>query len=215
MPRSSHGAAPSSQDPLRSSGGHFARGHSSAPLRGKPARRPRARHGARDAPGASQAMNPASSRAAAPPAAVSLPVSDIGSHAGAVSGSHPREHQGRCHSALHQRRALRQNGASLLATSLLAGRGRCGSLRRVRRAAASTKAEVPERLGRGRPWLLLLVGDPPERQSAAGFSAGDDAAPHTAHRSIKGAVQLPSRANRDCWRRRQDAPSDNKRRAGA
>lgn len=56
MPRSSHGAAPSSQDPLRSSGGHFARGHSSAPLRGKPARRPRARHGALDAPGASQAI---------------------------------------------------------------------------------------------------------------------------------------------------------------
>jgi hypothetical protein len=42
------------------------------------------------------------------------------------------------------------------------------------------KAEASERLGCGRPWLLLLVGDPPERQSAAEFSVGDEAAaPHS------------------------------------
>jgi hypothetical protein len=44
-----------------------------------------------------------------------------------------------------------------------------------RKMAASTKAEASHRLGRGRPWLLLLVGDPPERQSAAESSAGDKA----------------------------------------
>jgi hypothetical protein len=39
--------------------------------------------------------------------------------------------------------------------------------------SAFTKAEASARLGRGRPRLLLPVADPPERQSAAEFSAGD------------------------------------------
>jgi hypothetical protein len=42
--------------------------------------------------------------------------------------------------------------------------------------AAVTKAEASDRLGYGRPRLLLPVGDPPERQSVAGFCAGDNAA---------------------------------------
>jgi hypothetical protein len=43
-------------------------------------------------------------------------------------------------------------------------------------ATGFTKAESPHRPGCGRPGLLLRVGDPPERQSVAEFSAGDKAA---------------------------------------
>ena len=40
---------------------------------------------------------------------------------------------------------------------------------------AFTKTEASDRLGRARPWLLLPVGNPPERQSVAEFSGGDEA----------------------------------------
>jgi hypothetical protein len=40
------------------------------------------------------------------------------------------------------------------------------------REAPVAKAEASHRLGRGRPWLLLPVGNLPERQSAVEFSAG-------------------------------------------
>jgi len=43
------------------------------------------------------------------------------------------------------------------------------------RAPACTKAEGSERVGCGRPGLLLSVGDPTERQSVGEFPAGDDA----------------------------------------
>jgi len=43
----------------------------------------------------------------------------------------------------------------------------------ARIASATTKTETSDRLGPCRPGLLLWVGEPPERQSAAGFSAGD------------------------------------------
>jgi hypothetical protein len=52
----------------------------------------------------------ASTRAAAAPPAVALPVADRGSHAGAVSGEYPREHERRCRPGLAQRRAPRRSG---------------------------------------------------------------------------------------------------------
>ena len=58
------------------------------------------------------------------------------------------------------------------------------------------KAEASERLGCGGPWLLLLVGNPPERQSAAEFSIGDKAAvalgPETAVSRPDGSVRTAS-----------------------
>jgi hypothetical protein len=42
-------------------------------------------------------------------------------------------------------------------------------------ASRFTKAAASERPGCGRPWLLLPVGDSPERQSVAELSAGDKA----------------------------------------
>jgi hypothetical protein len=40
--------------------------------------------------------------------------------------------------------------------------------------APPTNSEASDRLGCGRSTLLLQVGDPPERQSVAEFSVGDE-----------------------------------------
>lgn len=56
---------------------------------------------------------------------------------------------------------------------------RYGSQMTAGETAAVTKAEASDRLGRDRPWLLP-VGDPPERQSVAEFSAGDKGGASTA-----------------------------------
>jgi hypothetical protein len=66
----------------------------------------------------------------------------------------------------------------------------CGAAQGDPFTSAITKAEVSERLSRGRPWLLLLAGDLPEQQSAAGFSDGDDAeAPVAAVDVVAGVVR--------------------------
>jgi hypothetical protein len=66
---------------------------------------------------------------------------DISSRAGAVSGSCPHEHQGRCHAALHERRAFRHHQGPL--STRRRGDRELG-VSQVRTGPASTAAPKPE-----------------------------------------------------------------------